>query len=57
MAGYGRSYSSYRGRTPKWKIILSVFLALVIVVSVGYLALERYIVYDETALPISCCPA
>ena len=51
MAGYGRSYSSYRGRTPKWKIILSVFLVLIIVVSVGYLALERYIVYDETGTP------
>lgn len=51
MAGYGRSYSSYRGRTPKWKIGLSVLLVLVILVSVGYLALERYIVYDETGTP------
>ncbi|MBQ2995865.1 MAG: hypothetical protein IJE22_01330 [Oscillibacter sp.] len=51
MAGYGKSYSSYRGRTPKWKIILSIVLVLVIAVSVGYLALERYIVYDETGTP------
>lgn len=51
MAGYGKSYSSYRGRSPKWKGILSAVLVLVIVVSVGYLALERYIVYDETGTP------
>lgn len=51
MAGYGKSYSSYRGRTPKWKIFLSAVLMLVILVSVGYLALQRYIVYDETGTP------
>ena len=51
MAGYGKSYSSYRGRSPKWKGILSAVLVLVIVISVGYLALERYIVYDETGTP------
>ena len=51
MAGYGRNYNSYRGRTPKWKIILSVLLVLVIIVSVGFLALQRYIVYDETGTP------
>ena len=51
MAGYGKSYSSYRGRSPKWKGILSAVLVLVIAVSVGYLALERYIVYDETGTP------
>lgn len=51
MAGYGKSYHSYRGRTPKWKVILSIVLILVIVVSVGFLALQRYIVYDETGTP------
>lgn len=51
MAGYGRNYNSYRGRTPKWKILLSFVLVLVIAASVGFLFLQRYIVYDETGTP------
>lgn len=47
----GRNYHSYRGRTPKWKVILSIVLVLIIVASLGFLALQRYIVYDETGTP------
>ena len=47
----GRNYHSYRGRTPKWKILLSIVLVLIIVASLGFLALQRYIVYDETGTP------
>ena len=47
----GRNYHSYRGRTPKWKVIVSVLLVLIIVASLGFLSLQRYIVYDETGTP------
>ena len=47
----GRNYHSYRGRTPKWKVIVSILLVLIIVASLGFLSLQRYIVYDETGTP------
>ena len=49
MAGYG--YRNYRGRTPKWKILLAIVLVLVILLSLTFLGLQRYIVYDETGTP------
>ena len=49
MAGYG--YRNYRGRSPKWKILLAVVLVLVIAVSATVLGLQRFVVYDETGMP------
>ena len=49
MAGYG--YRNYRGRTPKWKIFLAIVLVLVILSSLLFLGLQRYLVYDETGTP------
>lgn len=49
MAGYG--YRNYRGRSPKWKILLAVVLVLVIAVSATVLGLQRFVVYDETGTP------
>ena len=49
MAGYG--YRNYRGRPPKWKILLAVVLVLVIAVSATVLGLQRFVVYDETGTP------
>ena len=44
---YSRGYNSYRGRTPRWRIALMVFLVVVILAAVAVMALSRYIVYDE----------
>lgn len=46
-----RGYSSYRGRKPAGKVILAVILVLVILVSVAFLLLQKYLVYDETGTP------
>ena len=47
MAG-PRGYHNYRGRNSKGKTVLAVVLVLVILVALGFLALQRYIIYDET---------
>ena len=41
-----RGYSSYRGRTPRWKIFLAVFFILVIVAAVAFLLLEERLFDD-----------
>ena len=46
--GGSRGYNSYRGRTPKGKIILAVVLVLVILGAVSFLMLQQYLVYDDT---------
>lgn len=48
MAKYGgnQNYSSYRGRTPKWKSVLAVVLILIILLSGTVLWLQRYLVYN-----------
>ena len=52
MAG-SRGYSSYRGRTPRWKIVAAVVLILVLLASCAVLFLENYIVYgDDGAMRI-----
>ena len=51
MAKKIRGYSSYRGKSPLWKIALTVLLVAVILASVGILTLERSIVYDSDGVP------
>ena len=46
-----RGYSSYRGRTPKWKILTAVLLILVILLAVGYLVVQEHLVYDDSGIP------
>lgn len=50
MAG-SKGYYSYRGRTPKWKIFLGLLLVLVILAALFALALQQYVVYDESGRP------
>ena len=50
MAG-PRGYHSYRGRGSKGKAVLAAVLVLVILASVGFIMLQKYIVYDETGTP------
>lgn len=50
MAGMW-GYRSYRGRTPKWKIVLAVLLVLVILAAICVIFLQQHIVYDETGTP------
>lgn len=50
MAG-PRGYNSYRGRGSKAKKVLSAVLVLIILAAVGFMMLQRYIVYDETGRP------
>lgn len=50
MAG-PRGYHSYRGRGSKGKIVLAVLLVLVILASIGFMMMQKYIVYDETGTP------
>ena len=42
------SYSSYRGRTPRWKPVLAVVLVLVCLLSGAVIFMQRYLVYDES---------
>lgn len=46
-----RGYSSYRGKTPRWKILLAVLLCLVIVAAVVVIFLQRFMIYDEMGRP------
>lgn len=46
-----KGYSSYRGRFPKWKIVVIILLILVIVAAAGFMLLQRYLVYDGSGLP------
>ena len=41
-----KGYSSYRGRGPKWKILLSILLVLTIVVAVSVIYMQQYLVYS-----------
>jgi hypothetical protein len=43
-------YHNYRGRTPKWKPVLAVFLVLVILASISVMLLQKYVVYDEAGM-------
>ncbi len=47
MAG-PRGYHNYRGRRSKGKTVLTVVLVLIILVALGFIRLQRYIIYDET---------
>lgn len=46
-----RGYSSYRGRTPRWKILLIILLLLVIAAAVFFLVIQKYLVYDASGRP------
>ena len=50
MSGY-RGYNNYRGRTSKGKTVLSVVLVLVILASIGFMILQKYVVYDAAGTP------
>lgn len=50
MAG-PRGYNTYRGRKPLGKIILAVVLVLIILAAVGFLLLQKYVVYDDSGRP------
>lgn len=45
MAG-AKGYSSYRGRGPRWKILLAILLVLVIAVAVSVIYLGEHVVYS-----------
>ena len=46
MAG-AKGYSSYRGRGPKWKILLAIVLVAVIAAAVSVIYLGEHIVYSS----------
>ena len=46
-----RGYRSYRGRTPRWKILAAVVLVLVIAAAVGIIILQEHVVYDGSGMP------
>lgn len=50
MSG-SRGYNTYRGRKPVGKIILAVLLVLVILGAVGFMVLQKYLVYDDSGKP------
>lgn len=50
MSGY-RGYNNYRGRTSKGKTVLTVVLILIILVSIGFMILQKYVVYDAAGTP------
>lgn len=51
-----KGYRSYRGRGSKLKIALAVVLVMVILVSLSFVALTRYIAYDEDGTPFLRLP-
>ena len=50
MSGY-RGYNNYRGRTSKGKTLLAVVLVLIILASIGFMILQKYVVYDGAGTP------
>lgn len=46
-----RGYSSYRGRKSKWKVAVAGLLVLIILGAVGFMLLQRFIVYDDMGVP------
>ncbi len=48
---YSRGYHSYRGRTPKWRIVVMVLLVIVILAAIAVMLMSRNVVYDETGTP------
>ncbi|MCI2057839.1 MAG: putative glycoside hydrolase [Oscillibacter sp.] len=50
MSG-SRGYSSYRGRRPTGKIAAAVILILIILAAVGFMIVQKYLVYDESGTP------
>lgn len=46
-----RGYSGYKGRKSPWKIVVTILLVLVILVSAGIIALQQYLVYDASGTP------
>lgn len=46
-----RGYSSYRGRKSKWKGVAAFLLVLIILAAAGFMAMQRYIVYDDMGVP------
>ena len=51
-----RGYSNYRGRRPKWKTLVVVLLVLVILAAVGFMVMQRFIVYDDMGVPQMTLP-
>lgn len=50
MSGY-RGYNNYRGRTSRGKTALAVVLVLIILASIGFMILQKYVVYDGAGTP------
>ena len=46
-----RGYSSYRGRKSKWKIAVAGLLVLIILGAVGFMLMQRFVVYDDMGVP------
>ena len=46
-----RGYSSYRGRKAKWKVAVAGLLVLIILAAVGFMLLQRFVVYDDMGVP------
>ena len=46
MARTSRGYTSYRGRTPFWKVLLMAVLIVIILASGGVILLQRSLTFD-----------
>lgn len=46
-----RGYNSYRGRKSKLKVLLVVVLTLIILAAIGFMALQRFVIYDDMGSP------
>lgn len=49
MSKYGgyQNYSSYRGRSPKWKGVVAALLIIIILLSASVIWVQHYLVYDS----------
>jgi hypothetical protein len=52
-----KGYSSYHGRMSPLKVLVTIVLVLVILGAVAFLALQQFLVYDETGTPHLQLPA
>ena len=51
-----KGYRSYRGRGSKLKVALAVVLVLIILLALSFMAMTRYIAYDEDGRPFFRLP-
>ena len=48
--GWSKGYRSYRGRSPRWKVLTAILLCLVILAAAGVIWAQGHIVFDAEGM-------